>query len=424
MDNKEKKQIWQSYFYKGLTVFLVVAACLLFYFFMEKMGDVFSVLQKIYVILQPVVIGLVLAFLLNPIFSFCYKKLKALFEKKSKKPQRADAVARVCSVTVSVLVLLLVIFLLVYMIVPQFILSISNMVTVLPGQIDAWYTRFSDMMRSNTWVEQVFDKVVEYEKNWLQNDLTGFVNRFATQFASGVLNVVTFIKNLALGVILTIYLLYNKERFIRLSRKCLYVLFPKKTVAGVLKVGRKANSVFSNFITGQLLDAVIVGCLCFIGVSIINVPYAMLIAVTIGVTNIIPVFGPYIGGIPCGFLIFLTDPWKCLYFAIFIVCLQMLDGNIIAPKILGTKIGIDSFWVVVSIIVGSGLFGILGMVIGVPTFAVLYYVVRSYFNARLRKKELPLELDFYDDNVVCKVSGISQSENEERESSDEKKGLA
>lgn len=408
MENKEKRQLRQDYFYKGLTIFLVVAACLLFYFFMKELSSVFSFFKKIYSILQPIIIGLVLAYLLNPIYTFFYKKLGKIFQKKSKKPQKADAFARVCSVTVSILVLLLIIFLLVYMIVPQFIVSISNMVTVLPGQIDAWYTRFSDMMRSNNWVEQVFDKVVEYEKNWLQNDLSSFVNRFASQFASGVLNVVTFLKNIALGVILTIYLLYNKERFIRLSRKALYVLLPQKTVAGILKVGRKANIVFGSFITGQLLDAVIVGCLCFIGVSIINVPYAMLIAVTVGATNIIPVFGPYIGGIPCALLIFLTNPLKSLYFIIFIVLLQMLDGNIIAPKILGTKIGIDSFWVVVSIIVGSGLFGIAGMIIGVPTFAVLYYLLSSYFNARLRKKEMPVELDFYDDDVVGKLNGITE----------------
>ena len=424
MTDEEKKKLWKSYFYKGVTVFLVVAACLSLYFFFEKLPQISDAVAKVFAILQPVVFGLVIAYLLNPIFSFLCGKTNKILAKKIKSEKKCDVIARAASVTVSVLFFLLIIFLLLYLIVPQFITSVSNLITVLPGQIDAWSSRFSDMLQSNRWLKQVLTKAFEYEKDWLETDLTGSVNRYAAQFASGVWNFVNFLKNIALGLIFTIYLLYHKERFIRLSRKVLYVVFPRKTVAGILKVGGKANKVFSGFISGQLVDAAIVGVLCFIGVSIIRVPYAMLIAVIIGATNIIPVFGPYLGGIPCGLLIFLTDPIKCLYFVIFIVLLQMLDGNVIAPKILGTTIGIDSFWVVFAIILGGGLFGIIGMVLGVPTFAILYYLMRSALNARLRKKNLPVDIAFYDENVVEKIKiHPNDTQRKEGEQLHEKEGL-
>ena len=157
------------------------------------------------------------------------------------------------------------------------------------------------------------------------------------------------------------------------------------------------------FIYGKLLDSIIIGVLCFIGLSILKIPYTMLVAVVIGVTNVIPVFGPYLGGIPCAALILLTDPMKGLYFIIFIILLQTLDGNFIGPKILGNSTGLSAFWVVFAIVVGGGLFGVIGMLIGVPLFAVIYYIITSLVNFRLKRKKLPCNSDYYDSTVCDKI---------------------
>lgn len=174
---------------------------------------------------------------------------------------------------------------------------------------------------------------------------------------------------------------------------------------------RKCDSIFGGFINGKLIDSLIIGVLCFIGVTVLRIPYAVLISVIIGVTNIIPVFGPYIGGAICGILLLLDSPIKCLYFVIFIILLQALDGNVIGPKILGDSTGLSAFWVMVSIIIGGGLFGVLGMLLGVPTFAVIYYVIKTFLYRALKKKKLPTDTKLYTD--INKLYKGESSENEE-----------
>lgn len=404
MDDQEKKNLRKLYFYKGLTVFLVVAACVIFFFIIFKIDAIFKYLGKILSVLQPVVFGLVIAYLVNPFAAFIGEKTQKLLKKKMKNTVRAEKIANATGVTGSVILFILIIFLLFYLVVPQFIYSISSLVTVLPGQIDAWASWFTDLIKNNERLEELMLKAIEYEKDWLQNDLTRYVNQWASYFASGVWNVVTFFKNFAIGLVFTIYLLFNKRQYECQTRKLMYALFKKDVVKGILKVGRKAHAIFSGFINGKLLDSLIIGILCFIGVTILRIPYTMLVAVVIGVTNIIPVFGPYIGAVPCAALILLSSPVKGLYFIIFIILLQALDGNVIGPKILGTKTGLATFWVVFAIVLGGGMFGVLGMLVGVPTFAVFYYIVRTLVNMRLKKKKLPLGSEFYDTDIIDKIN--------------------
>ena len=189
----------------------------------------------------------------------------------------------------------------------------------------------------------------------------------------------------------------------RQFRKLLYACLNNAAVEHIFKTGKKAHRIFSGFIYGKLLDSFIIGVLCFIGISILKIPYTMLVAVVIGVTNIIPVFGPYLGAIPCAALILLTDPINGLYFIVFIILLQALDGNFIGPKILGNSTGLSAFWVVFAIVLGGGLFGVVGMLIGVPLFAVIYYLVTTFVNFRLNKKNLPTASDYYDSRVCEKV---------------------
>ena len=401
MQNKNFKL---KYFYIGLTAFLTVAACVVFFFLIYRLPGIFSVFKKILSVTQPVIIGLIIAYLVNPIANSINSTLLKLSKKYfNKRPEIARKISKGISVIGALAAFLLILVLIIYMIVPQFIDSISSMIKVLPGQLDAFISKISSEFERNKDLQNLINTVYEYEKDWLQNDLAGYVNSFATYFATGVWSVISFLKNFAIGLIFALYILFNKALLMRQFRKLLYACLNNTVVEHIFKTGDKANKIFSGFIYGKLLDSFIIGVLCFIGISILKIPYTMLVAVVIGVTNIIPVFGPYLGGIPCAALILLTDPVKGLYFIVFIILLQALDGNFIGPKILGNSTGLSAFWVVFAIVVGGGLFGIIGMIIGVPLFAVIYYLITAFVNFRLKRKNLPGESDYYDSTVCDKI---------------------
>lgn len=391
----DKKEIKRAYFYRGLTAFLVVAACVLFFFFIYRVESIWKYVGKIISVLRPVIFGLVIAYLVNPIVNFLKRHLKKLFSKCIKNTHTTQKVSDFLSVCLALVFFILIIVAVFALIIPEFVSSISNIITVLPGQIDKFSTQFMEYFEDNERLETLLLKFFEYEKNWLQTDLASYANALASNFATGIWSVITFFKNFVLGIIFALYLLLDKERFGRRFRKLLCAVFSEKQVKKLLGVLRKADTVFSGFFSGQLLDAAVVGVLCFIGATALRMPYSMLVAVIIAVTNVIPVFGPYIGGIPCTILIMLSDPIKGLYFALFIILLQALDGNFIAPKILGGKTGLETFWVVFAIVLSGGMFGVVGMLIGVPTFAVVYYLVRTLINYRLKKKQLPTNNDSY-----------------------------
>ena len=223
--------------------------------------------------------------------------------------------------------------------------------------------------------------------------------------------------NVLIGVIISVYLLVSKEKFLRQSKKVIYALCKPKKANLILHIGRKANEIFNGFIIGKIIDSAIIGVLCFIGVSIFKMPYALLVSVIVGVTNVIPVFGPYIGAVPCAILILLVDPMKGLGFIIFIILLQQLDGNVIGPKILGESTGLSPFWVVFSILLAGGLFGIVGMIVGVPTFALIYYIIKLFIQQKLEAKNLPTDTNEYTDVSHVNDQGVfvAQKENLEKE---------
>lgn len=402
----ENNKLKRKYFYIGLTAFLVVAACVLFFFLIFRLPGILSFVGKILSVIQPVIIGLIIAYLINPIANSIKGGLLRLSKKYYNKNTRlVGKISNAISVFGALAVFILIIILIIYMIVPQFIESISSMVKVLPGQLETFIKEVSHEFERNKDLQNLINAVYEYEQEWLQNDLTGYVNSLATYFASGVWSVVSFLKNFAVGLIFAIYILFNKTLLMRQFRKLLYACMSNTAVEHIFKTGNKTHKIFSGFIYGKLLDSFIIGILCFVGISILKIPYTMLVAVVIGVTNIIPVFGPYLGAIPCAALILLTNPIKGLYFIIFIILLQALDGNFIGPKILGNSTGLSAFWVVFAIVLGGGLFGVLGMLIGVPLFAVIYYLATTFVNFRLERKNLPTQSDFYDSRVCEKIKG-------------------
>ncbi len=382
----EDKELKRSYFRKGLTAFLVIAASIVFYFFMLRIEGLAKYASRVMHVLQPVIFGLVIAYLVNPIVNFLNGKLIPFLKNHMKDPERARKTGNSISVIVSVLFFCIILVGIVALVVPQFITSITNIITVLPGQIDALISKAEKLVRNDKRAEQAFVTALEYGKKWLQTDLSSFVNRLATSVATGILSVVNFVKNLGIGIIFAIYLLLSKRKFVNGTKKVFYALFREKAVTRIFEWLSKSHEVFSNFINGKLLDSFIMGIICFIGLTILGIPYPVLIASIIAVTNVIPVFGPWIGGIPTTALVLISDPVKGIYLAIFQIVLQTIEGNIIEPKILGNKIGLDTFWVVFAIVLGGGMFGIIGMLIGVPGFAVIYYIIAAIINYLLRRK--------------------------------------
>ncbi|MCQ2449595.1 MAG: AI-2E family transporter [Clostridia bacterium] len=419
MDPERKKEIRREYYLKGSMIFLLIAVSVIFAFCIFRYGIMWRHISRILNVLKPIIFGIAIAYVINPIVEFIDKGLSKLFG-RFKHLKYTEKITWVISVLVALVIFLLLIVLCFYLIIPGFVSSISDLVVKLPQQATSMTQKITNVIHARG-LSGVANDVLGTGEKWVKDTLVPRMTKWVTEFswasplADGIGAVFGFVKNFLIGIICAIYLLINKTLFLRQSRKLVCAVFKPKMASNVLQACKKANSIFSGFINGKLLDSLIIGVLCFIGVSVLRIPYPMLISVVIGITNIIPVFGPYIGAVPCFALTFLSKPVSGITFLVFIILLQTLDGNFIGPKILGDKTGIETFWVVFAITVGGGLFGVFGMLIGVPTFAVFYYLLRSGVNYLLQRKNLPLNSNFYTEDVKEKLqtaSLISKTENE------------
>ena len=294
--------------------------------------------------------------------------------------------------------------------------------------MNRFINQFSKMHSSDSTVGKMLASIVEeasdFVQNWMKTDLMEKVNLWMTQLTVGMIQMIREVFNFIIGIIVSIYVLFSKEKFQKQTKKLIYAVFRPGQANMILQIGGKSNEIFGGFIIGKIIDSLIIGVICFIGLSILNMPYTMLVSVIVGVTNVIPFFGPYIGAIPSAILILLADPLKGLYFIIFVIALQQFDGNVLGPKILGNSTGLSSFWVVFSILIAGGLFGIPGMLFGVPAFAVIYYIVNMLVNSILKKKELPTDTECYGKNGYVDSEGIyiQKEKQEEIKEIQEEKG--
>lgn len=396
-------------FGKGLTFFLVIAACIVLYFAFLRADEIFGVIHTIAGILKPIIYGFALAYLMNPIVKTVDRHLCPLLEKKLKKEKTATRLSRGVGICLALLVLLAIITTLLNMLIPELISSIRNLMETLPGQLNAVMDSFNNIQREQSPIGVILENVLNHAseniQNWIQTDLLSQMNVLMTNITTGAINVLNEVFNFLVGCIVSVYMLFGKETFAAQTKKILYAVMPSERANMVLHITRKSNEIFGGFIIGKIIDSAIIGVLCFIGITILDMPYILLVSVIVGVTNVIPFFGPYIGAIPSTILIALADPIKGLYFLIFIIALQQLDGNVIGPKILGNSTGLSAFWVVFSILLGGGLFGFIGMIIGVPTFAVIYYIVKMVVEEKLKKKKLPPDTGHYGDVEYLEEDG-------------------
>ena len=395
-----KNDKYRTYIYWGVTALAVLLLLVAAVFVVIRWSLVAALGAKIAHILAPVIYGAVFAYLLNPVYNRVQAAVMKLTKDIIPDEKGRKRLGGFLGTLASMCLLVAVVVGLISMLIPQLISSIRGVMETLPSSINNLEIWLEKILADNPDLEQQvmqhYGAAADYLQNWLTNVVVPNIYRIIGSVSSGVVLVVRAVFDILIGLIVMVYLLNMKEKLLAQAKMIIYGVFRLKIANKVIEEGRYVHQVFGGFIIGKLLDSLIIGLICFVLLGFANMPYVLLVSVIVGVTNVIPFFGPFIGAIPSAFLILLSDPMKCLYFLIFVLLLQQFDGNILGPKILGDSTGLSSFWVLFSILLFGGLMGFVGMIIGVPTFAVMYRLVTEFTTWRLGKKALSGNLNEYD----------------------------
>lgn len=374
----------------AIYAFIVVCCSIIFYITASQMNAVGAKMNEIIGILQPFIIGFGIAYLLNFILKFYEERVLRLKGLDKIKPKGKRALGIILTYITAAIVLTLFI----QFVLPQVVESIKGLVESIPGYIDE-LTKLLDEAMLKLDISEEYLALATDKWNEFQIWIIEFTKGLLPVIGGWVKAVAASIWNIILGIIISIYLLIDKEKFYALGKKITYAVFNKDAANAVLRLTHQSNDTFGKFLSGKILDSTIIGILTFIILTIFKMPYTILISVIIGITNIIPFFGPFFGAIPSTIIILFVSPVKALWFILIIVVIQQLDGNIIGPKILGDSIGISAFWILFSLLVAGKFAGLLGMIIGVPVFAVIYSIIKEMVEGRLKKKGLPSETEEY-----------------------------
>lgn len=421
---KSMKLKWKNQYIRwGLTALLVIMGSIMFYYLLFHSSNIKSAIDIMVGIMMPVVFGFILAYLLTPVLNSIEQRILYPLRRllKLKEGPKSHARTRMLGVLVTALLFYFAIHLLISMLVSQIVPSIQNIVS----NFDTYMTNFT------AWMNQLLadnSEIKDYAINLINRyseELERFLNETVLTKSSeliktvslSVLGIFKTLWNFIIGFVISIYILGSKEKFAVQAKKLLYACYQPDSANVIINNFRFAHNTFIGFISGKILDSLIIGLLCLIGTTMLRTPYAALISVIIGVTNIIPFFGPFLGAIPSAVLILVVDPMhplNCVYFIIFILILQQVDGNLIGPKILGDSTGLSGFWVIFAITLFGGMFNVLGMIVGVPIFAIIYAAVRSYVNSALIKKKMPIKSAVYESIECVDDAGIHTMDNQER----------
>ncbi|MDE5695882.1 MAG: AI-2E family transporter [Lachnospiraceae bacterium] len=378
----------KRYLQIGLTIFASLAAVVAFYFIVLRYQGLKTYLDIVLLALQPVMVGIVIAYVLCPVARF--------LERQFRRGKRLSRAARPLSVLFTLIFAIGILGLFCALILPQVVDSIRSLVVDLPGMLEVQLTRLESYLETDSdaaaTAMQMIASVETFLMTWIKENLFAAVSNVAVS----VLSIGSAIVNLVVSIVVTVYLLLDRERYLGQCKKLFYAVSRNKRFnCVVMEVVHQADQIFSGFISGKLLDSLIVGIICFVCLTVLKMPYALLVSVIVGVTNIIPMFGPFIGAIPSAFLILLVSPSKCIIFLIFIVILQQLDGNIIGPRILGNSTGLSALYVTVAMLLFGKLMGFVGMIVGVPLFATLYYIVKRLAEYSLKRQGMPVSTAEY-----------------------------
>lgn len=385
-----------------LTLVTAGAAIIILFFFFKNIQTVGQAISALIGILMPFIFGFVMAYLLTPIYNvvvrWAYKGLP-----RGESGKGAFKAAKVIGTLVCLLILFGIIFGVAALLIPQIVRSVITVAEDLPGKIDdfsAWLTNILSKSGHEEMAAQVsgiLDKGIDTLLDWVQNRFLPGASNWIDGITQGVISTAKTIVSFVIGIIVCVYMLNRKERVAANLKRFVIGHFRRDRADKIFDFAHFCNRTFGRFISGKIIDSVIIGIICFIMMLILRLPYPALIATIIGITNIIPFFGPLIGAIPCGILMLMINPWQALIFVILVIALQTFDGYILGPKILGDSTGLASFWVMFAIIVGGGLFGVLGMLLAVPIFAIITYYIDQRVKRKLKDKGYPTETEDYMD---------------------------
>lgn len=391
----------KKYLYWGVTIFCVGGLLGIMTLLFTRFPDISGAMSKLTKILSPFIWGLVIAYLLSPLMQRMDKNLfRPLCAKVFRKTKKKGAgLARFLSVFLSLVLFLLILAAFVYLIPVQLAGAIQDIIDASSGwfkTLTSWAEqRLADFPMLEEYVTDLLGNANENLIPWLQNSVLPRLGDLTKSVTSVAGSVLVAVYNLVVGIVVSLYILANLEKFKAGCKRLLYSIFSLNTAEKIRDALDFTNRTFMGFISGKLLDSAIIGLICYVFCLIAGMPSAALVSILVGVTNIIPFFGPFIGAVPSALIILASDPVKCLIFIVFVIILQQVDGNIIGPKILGGSTGINGFWVMFSIIVGAGLFGFWGMLLGVPVFVVVYTFIDKLVKKRLERRDLPPEMEDY-----------------------------
>lgn len=387
----------EKYFKWGLTAFLVIVAGGLFWLIFSNLPGFYQMILDFLDIISPLVYGCLFAYLMNPIMQLVRKLMDKALVNRKLSDKAKSRLSTTISVVTAVITLLALLYALIALIVPSIVNSLEELLQ--QERLERYgqtITTWINDTFAGTEVEEWFHKNLDSLFQLLINELKKIdIASFLGSLTSSVYSVVMGVFNAGIGIIAAVYILIYKKRLCAQSKKIVISVFSTKHADRIFEVARRTNKIFGGYVIGKLIDALLVGILTYIFLLLTGMPYAPLIATLVGVTNIIPFFGPFLGAIPSALLLLIEHPIDALYFCIFILALQMIDGNIIENRILGEKLGISDLWVLVAILVFGGIFGFAGMLLGVPVFAVIYTLINDRVNGRLKRKRYPTDTDVY-----------------------------
>ena len=389
------------YFKWGLTAVAVIVIALVISLIFSKLGPIATAISTIISTVSSVLYGVVMAFLMAPVYDrigiWVGEILSLLFPKWKK----SDKYAKMIATLACLVILILVVFALIMMIIPELVNSITNVISYAPSgtqNLEAW---LKDILNKNPNLEKLiignYLDISERLSDIATTTVLPNVNTYIKNLSSGVINALGVVVNIIIGLMVMMYLLNMKTTLASQAKKIVYAVAGVKIGNEIVTEARYIKNMFEKFIVGKIIDSIIIGIINYVFMAIIHMPYALLISVVVGVTNVIPFFGPFIGAIPSIILLLLISPVTALQFAVWILVLQQVDGNIIGPKILGQTTGLPSFWVLFSILLFGGLFGIVGMIIAVPTWAIIYRTISRLSEHFLKKKGLEPDSKHYMD---------------------------
>ena len=383
----QKNKFYRNSKYFSITVYAVIGflICALIVKVVFNFSQVWGAVKVLLGVLSPFVYGTLIAYLINPLFKF----LDYTFFGKWLRMTKRKKLRKTLSLLIAYIIVIGILVALFYVVIPQFILSIRSLVSMIGTfsvTLENWITSLEEHFKHlnleflTTSIHNLVPTLTEKLKDWAEGVLPTILSTGA--------GVVTGVVKALLSIFVSVYILADKINLENSIRKIYYALFKPETAARVSKTTRECSNIFSNFFTGKIFDSLIIGIICGVGMLILKLPYPLLVSVIVGFTNIIPSFGPFIGAIPSILIMLMTGWREALVFTIFIIVLQQLDGNVIGPKILGNSTGLSPIWILFAITIGAWVYGVGGMIFGVPIMAVIVHIVEGHVNERLKRRGL------------------------------------